>query len=297
MNISDDAVRKELERILDSPEFKSKPMLCGFLSHVVEETLAGRTHEIKGYTIATEVFGRRKDFDPTIDPIVRIQAGRLRRALESYYSYRGRQNRLRIEIGKGSYVPTFSSHITEDQQMRESQQPASMLLPEREKSRELPGVSRFPTGDGPSIAVMPLVNMTNDPDQEYLASGLTEELMSELARCAGLQVSVSRAAMQWKGKPVAARQAGCEPGARFIVEGSLRKEGQTIKFTLRLIDTATLIQIWEEQYKRDLEPGKMIALQEEIARSVAKSIGGLIETIPQKLSKESRTKATRDLDA
>ena len=297
MDISNHAVRKELECILDSPEFRNKPMLCGFLNHVVEETLSGRAHEIKGYTVATEVFGRRKDFDPTIDPIVRIQAGRLRRTLESYYSGRGRQDQLRINIGKGSYVPTFSRLIPEKPQMEQPQMSVSMLLPEREISQEHTEVISLPTGTGPSIAVMPLVNLTNDPDQEVLASGLTEELMGELACCHGLQVSVSHSAMQWKGKPVGARQVKQEIGVKYLLEGSLRKAGQTIKFTLRLIDAATLMQIWGEQYKYDLEPDKMIALQEEIARSVTGRIGGLFGTIPQKLSKESRTKASGDFEA
>jgi len=282
MDISADDVREELECILDSPEFKNKPMLCGFLSHVVEETLAGRAHEIKGYTVATQVFGRRKDFDPAIDPIVRIQAGRLRRTLESYYSGRGRQGRLRIDIGKGSYVPTFTRFIPQEQRMGESRQPALMVLLEKEIPPRTPEISHSSTRNGPSIAVMPLSNLANDPDQAYLAYGLTEELMSELAR-RGLQVNSFHSVMQWNEKPIDARQARQELGVRFFLEGSLRKEGQTIKFTLRLIDTATLIQIWGEQYKRDLEPDKMIALQEEIARSAASGISALFGTISQKL--------------
>ncbi len=278
MDISADDVREELECILDSPEFKNKPMLCGFLSHVVEETLAGRAHEIKGYTVATQVFGRRKDFDPTIDPIVRIQAGRLRRTLESYYSGRGRQDQLRIDIGKGSYVPTFTRYIPQAQRMGESLQPALMVLSEKEISQRTHEIYHSSTGKGPSIAVMPLANLANDPDQESLACGLTEELMSELARC-GLQVNSFYSVMQWNEKPIAARQARQEFGVRFFLEGSFRKEGQTIKFTLRLIDTATLMQIWGEQYKRNLEPDKMIALQEEIARSVAERIGELFGNI------------------
>jgi adenylate cyclase len=204
---------------------------------------------------------------------------------------------LRIDIGKGSYVPIFSRLISEKPQMEQPQLSVSMLLPEREISQEYTEVIPFPTGTGPSITVVPLVNLTNDPDQEFLASGLTEELMGELACCHGLEVNVSHSAMQWKGKPVGAGQVKQETGVKFLLEGSLRKAGQTIKFTLRLIDAATLTQIWGEQYKRDLEPDKTIALQEEIARSVTGRIGGLFGTIPQKLSKESRRKAPGDLEA
>lgn len=157
---------------------------------------------IKGYTLATQVFNRRKDFDPTIDTIVRIQAGRLRRTLESYYADSGSQNQLKIEIGKGSYEPAFSWIIPEELRMEKSQQPALMRLPELEISQGTPEASHFPAGKGPAIAVMPLINLTNDPDQERLASGLTEELMSKLGRCHGLQVSVSHFSMQLNGKPI-----------------------------------------------------------------------------------------------
>jgi adenylate cyclase len=270
-------------------------MLCGFLSHIVNETLAGRAHEIKGYTVATQAFGRRKDFDPTIDPIVRIQAGRLRRILESYYSGRGRHNQLRIVIGKGSYVPTFSRLITEKPRTEQSEQPTGML-PAEEPTQQPAEVIPLPNGSGPSVAVMPVVNLTNDPDKDYLADGLTEELMSELARCHGLEMNASQSTMQWKGKQIGASQAGLKLGVRFFLEGSLRTEGHTVKFSLRLIDTATLLQIWGEQYKRDLRRDRVIDLQEEIARNVAGRIGGLFGAIPQKLSKESRSKALGTLE-
>ena len=79
------AIREQLGRILASPEFHATDKMRGFLRFVVEEKLAGRSHRLKGYTVAVEVFGRGEDFDAANDPIVRIQAGRLRRALERYY--------------------------------------------------------------------------------------------------------------------------------------------------------------------------------------------------------------------
>ncbi len=276
MDVSDNAIREELKRILDSPEFKNKPMLCGFLSHVVEKTLAGRAHEIKGYTVATEVFSRRQDFDPTIDPIVRIQAGRLRRILESYYSGPGRQDQLKIEIGKGSYVPVFSRLSPKKQRLLEREETAETHAPELKLSRETDKVISFTAGTDVSLAVMPLVNLTGNPDHKHLAYGLAEELMSELARYPGLQLNVSYSKMQWKGKQIGTREVGRNLGVRFYLEGSLRQQGQIVKFTLRLIDTSTLLQVWGEQYKRNLEPGRLIDLQEEIARSVADKIGGLL---------------------
>eukprot|EP01031_Cornospumella_fuschlensis_P020286 gene20286-24871_t len=105
--VSPESVRAALARLLTSEEFQSSPRLCDFLRFVVEATLAGRAEEIKGYTIALEALGRPPSFDPQSDPIVRVEATRLRRALERYYSGAGAQENLEIQIPKGSYVPLF----------------------------------------------------------------------------------------------------------------------------------------------------------------------------------------------
>ena len=103
------AVRAQLMRILGSADFDASERNRRFLSHVVEETLSGRSARIKAYTIATSVFGRGEDFDPQVDSIVRIEAGRLRRSLDNYYLRKGADDPVRIVIPKGTYVPTFQS--------------------------------------------------------------------------------------------------------------------------------------------------------------------------------------------
>lgn len=224
-DISVDAVREEPGFILNSPEFKNKPTLCRFLRHAVDETPAGRAHEIKGYTVATQVFGRKKDFDPAIDPIVRTQAGRLRRTPESCYPGRGGRKKLRIAIGKGSYTPSFFRLIPEKLQMRQSQRRARMLLPEVEKSHDSQEVSPVAAGGGPSINVMRLVNLTNDPDQECIAVGLSGEFVVELAGRRGLQVNAHHPVIQWKGKSIGPRQAGQELEAGFLPAEAFERRG------------------------------------------------------------------------
>ncbi|TJV15109.1 MAG: hypothetical protein E5Y16_33245, partial [Mesorhizobium sp.] len=100
--------RAQLARILNSADFDATGRERRFLSHVVEETLAGRGDRIKAYSIAVEVFGRDMSFDPQTDPIVRIEAGHLRRGLERYYLTAGQDDPILITIAKGGYVPTFS---------------------------------------------------------------------------------------------------------------------------------------------------------------------------------------------
>jgi tetratricopeptide (TPR) repeat protein len=96
-----------LERVLASDVFRNAPQLVKFLRFVVEETLKGRSLELKGYTIATQALGRPADFDPQIDPIVRVEAMRLRRALDTYYAGSGMYDQVRFDIPRGGYVPHF----------------------------------------------------------------------------------------------------------------------------------------------------------------------------------------------
>lgn len=106
--IATEEIRAQLDRILASDIFRSTPQLTAFLSYVVEQALAGRAGELKGYTIAVEAFGRSADFDPQSDPIVRVEAGRLRKALNLYFAADGVRDPVRIAIPVGAYVPSFT---------------------------------------------------------------------------------------------------------------------------------------------------------------------------------------------
>lgn len=129
-------VRAALARILASDEFASSPRLADFLRFIVEVTLAGRAEAIKGYTIAVEALGRPPSFDPQSDPIVRVEATRLRRALDRYYASAGAEDRLEISVPKGGYIPAFRSRFAA--QDAEPQPPEPLIVeevPPRRSSR------------------------------------------------------------------------------------------------------------------------------------------------------------------
>ena len=100
-----EAVRDELDRVLKSGPFAQSQRRQRFLEYIVNETLAGRGDRLKGYTIGREVFDRPEEFDPNIDPIVRMEAARLRDRLREYYDGEGKNDPIRIELAKGSYAP------------------------------------------------------------------------------------------------------------------------------------------------------------------------------------------------
>jgi len=272
-------IRGQLERILQSAEFRASDKQRKFLSFVVDETLANRASQLKGYTIAVAVYGRPEGFDPQVDPIVRVEAGRLRRALDHYYLTAGKNDPVHIKIPKGSYVPTFDT-------VREAPSGDKSHSSERKTS----ALTRRP-----SIAVMPLTNLTGDREQDYFVDGLTEELTAEIMRCQDFQVIASQSTMHFRGQQVDPREVGRDLDVQFLLMGSVRRDSKTIKVTLQLLETATDEQIWGESYKRDQTAADLIAVQEEIAHNVIGVVADQYGLIKRRLSKESRRKAPADL--
>ncbi|MFZ0847554.1 MAG: hypothetical protein WAM62_17345 [Pseudolabrys sp.] len=103
-------IRAALDRVIASSHLSKSPQLGSFLRFVVQEELAGNGSRIKAYTIAADALGRDANFDPQTDPIVRVEAGRLRRALDQYYANGGSKDPVVIELPRGHYVPVFRAN-------------------------------------------------------------------------------------------------------------------------------------------------------------------------------------------
>jgi adenylate cyclase len=280
-NPTPEAIRVQLERILRNSEFRAPDKQRKFLSFVVDETLEDRASQVKGYTIAVAVYGRAETFDPQVDPIVRVEAGRLRRALEHYYLTAGKNDPVRLKIPKGSYVPTFHK---------------VRIPPSGTKTQPSEREDRALT-TGPSVAVMPLINLTGDKEQEYFSDGLTEELTAELARYQDFQVIATQSTMRFKGQKVDFNDVGRDLGVQFVLTGSVRKDLKTVKITIRLLKTSTGEQIWGENYKRDQTASDLIAMQEEIAQRAIGAIADQYGLVNRRLSRESCKKVPADLRA
>ena len=107
-------VRRQLERILQSPSFTRSKQITNFLTFIVEATLDGNSENLKGYVIAVDVLGRRESFDPKLSTIVRSEARRLREKLTAYYRDEGENDQIEIDLPKGSYVPNFEFRGAEE---------------------------------------------------------------------------------------------------------------------------------------------------------------------------------------
>ena len=273
--ISLEAVKDQLNCILTSSDFESTRQLSEFLQFVVEETLAGRADQIKAYTIATSVLGRKSDYDPQTDATVRILAGRLRTRLEHYYSELGKSDPIRISIPKGRYIPFF--------QLNESD--------ENHSNGQINQSTLSSVSDRPSIAVLPLANLNGNPEEDYFTQGLTEQLIIALSSYPSLLVLPRYATLSYKDRTRDVNQIGSALGTRFIMEGSVRKVGQTVRVNVYLSDVLTRRQIWAQAYERNLTLENLLSVQDEIAQNVTITIGDAYGgVIPRIASKESHTK-------
>jgi adenylate cyclase len=124
--------------------------------------------------------------------------------------------------------------------------------------------------DKPSIAVLPFLNMSDDPKQEYFSDGLTEEIISALSRVPKLFVIARNSTFTYKGKPVKVQQVSEELGVRYVLEGSVRKAEDRVRITAQLIDATTGHHLWSERYDRDLKD--IFALQDEITMKIITSL-------------------------
>jgi len=258
-------IRGQLDRILASPDFLATRLQREFLRFVVLEKLAGRGNTIKGYTVATQVFGRKQDFDANSDPIVSIQANGLRRALERYYLLEGKEDPLVIDIPRGTFVPTFRWWTRRG--------------PGRSGAGAVATGERF-EGSWPILLVRPLQNLTGNQDLDFLAVGITTELAHEIIRSQEIRVLL----MPLSGH---GRRAS-DSNAAFSLGGNIMMYEKDIKVTVNLIGLRSGRQIWGDTHKSRFDAAKLIAFQEHISRAIATSIAGERGVISRTVSGESR---------
>jgi len=131
--------------------------------------------------------------------------------------------------------------------------------------------------DKPTIAVLPFANMSGDPEQEFFADGITEDIITELSRFRDLFVISRTSAFAFKGKATNIQKVAEELGVQFVVEGSVRKAGNRVRITVQLIDAETDRHIWAERYDRDFED--IFAIQDEVAQAIVSTLPGRVEAI------------------
>ena len=255
VDLPEGAISEQVDRILASSQFARSSRLSRFLSYVVEQSIAGNRAQLKGYTIGIDVFDKDADFDPQIDTIVRVQAGKLRQRLDLYYADAGRVDPVRILIPKGSYAPVFQLAL----------EPGRSVSDDGESPAN-------PAQNGLAIAVLPFEKMAENRLHDHLADGITEEITNALSRFREIAIIAygNRSAI---GNPWDARSgAGALETVTHLVRGSVRSAGSSVRVTVQLIDAATNATLLSETYDRTLEAEALFQIQDEIATHIAAKV-------------------------
>jgi len=131
-------------------------------------------------------------------------------------------------------------------------------------------IGHLPLPDKPSIAVLPFENMSGDPEQEYFSDGITEDIITEISKIPSLFVIARHSSFVYKNKTVPVRQIGQDLGVRYVLEGSVRRDGNRLRITAQLSDSGSEHYLWVERYDRELDD--IFAVQEEVAHKVAEAL-------------------------
>ena len=254
-------VRTCLEKILLSAPFAQSERLQRFLKFVVTETLAGHADRLKGYTIGVEVFDRDPSFDSAIDPIVRVEAARLRAKLREYYDREGRDDPVRLDLPKGRYAVRF-----EERFLRTVPAPTIPIYREGEATAATVASHPPPIEDRPSLAVLPFTNMSSDAEQGYFADGVTDSLITELSRLPDLFVISRHSSFVYRNMDKRVQEIGQELGVKYLVEGSVRRAGNRVRITTQLIDAASGRHLWAERFDREVQD--ILAVEDDVVRRI-----------------------------
>jgi TolB-like protein len=254
-------VRAELERILASKGFASAGRLSRLLRYVVDKTIAGEANQLKEYAVGVEVFDRDASYDPRLDSIVRVEAGRLRGRLEEYYAGDGASSAIRISLPRGGYVAHFSpaSPVAPDAPPHpRTSAPASLVAWPLTVGLVcavaamvvwLGGWNRTPPTTGPSVAVLAFDQYLPSSDDAALAAQFTASVTTELARLGTVGVASHTGAMQFAGKRRSLQEIADTLKVEYVVEAEVEREPNGVLVALRLVDVATNRKFWVMDYR------------------------------------------------
>lgn len=228
--IDPNQIKEQVLRIVKSPEFKRSKILSDFLKYVVRETLEGKGENLKEYVIATDVLNKSSDFNPQLDAVVRIHAGRLRNLLDKYYLEAGNNDPLKISIPKGRYVPLFEYNKIENSDAKAVNQELADLQLETL----------------PTVAVLPFDCLRDKSGSEVVCSVMARDLTIGLSYFDELKVISNHAATYAKENLSSWKDIVSHLGADYIITGACLRDEKNIKVNVELHQNEENQVIWAE---------------------------------------------------
>ena len=315
-------IEAELARVLGSAVFAQAGRATEFLRFVVEETLAGRADRLKGYTVAVKVFGRPPEFDAQSDPLVRVEAGRLRRRLIEYYHHEGRDDAVRIALPKNGYVPTFTvvpvAVAPSASSARRARRkallrgavlggclatlaavvawvtwnrapatvPATATAPARARAGPVSAL-------GPRLLVLPLANLSGDASLDAVAAGTTEEIIRALVSF-NIFATASTAGRTLESTQLAALRSEFDVG--YVLTGSIRSANSDLRVAVRLLDTEVGTQLWTRAFDERFERAELLATEDRIGATIAQILSSPFGPVYGHEIARTTGRPARDLD-
>ena len=248
-NLSEQEIRAELDRLLQSALFLQSDRLGRFLRFAIENALAGNTDVLKEYVIGTEVYDRKPPYHPSQDSIVRTEARRLRAKLKEYYESEGKQNPVFIYFRPGTYVPLF----------RRNESSAEVAMNGFAAEGDL-----LTKGVGVAVAVLPFVDLSNRPLSALCARGVTDELIHNLTRTDGIRVISSTSFPQVVEAPHDIPSLSQKFGLNNVIEGTVREDYNRLRITARVLGSDGF-QMSSHRFDTAATEENLAQVQEQIA--------------------------------
>jgi TolB-like protein len=255
------AVEEELEKIFHDPHFTESAILRKFLSFIVQETIQGRANRLKEYTIAVNVLEKPMNFNPQENGIVRIHAGRLRRALSEYYNDVGRNDKIVITIPKGKYVPVFAN----------PRDPKDAAIIDKEL-RDEPFV---PDSDAMIIAILPFIWPSKIAAVRSFADGLCLQIGVKLMKLDKISVIAYQAVKNLAETQPDYKELGASVGFNYAISGGVQFLNNKIRVNAELIECTSYMQLWSETYEYKLTRNNLFDIQDEICRYIVSEVDEL----------------------
>jgi TolB-like protein len=247
------AIEQQLERIFSDPHFTESEILKKFLSFIVQETLLGRSNCLKEYTIAINVLEKPVGFKPQENGIVRIHAGRLRRALSQYYSEQGLQDPIVITIPKGKYIPVFTDRFGK---------PGDNEMDEDSNYGGLPGQDDAKI----TLAVLPFICSETGELLKSFTEGLCMQMSSMLMQLNQISVIAYQAVRNLAIMHPDYKELGASVGFDHVITGGTQYTKDKLRVNMQLIECNSYRQIWSETYEGHLTKSNLFKVQDEVCQ-------------------------------
>jgi TolB-like protein len=251
------AVQSALGRILSSKIFKKSSVLSNFLNYVVTQTIRDNTNAIKEYSIAVNALGKPPDFNPQLDAVIRIHAGRLRRSLLEYYSNEGAGDPIIISLNKGSYIPGFSIN-----------KPGQAVKGSKKGAPPSPGVAVN------RVAVLPFKNLSGLAENDFIVDGFCEQLTADLSQSTEIAVISSFSTSRFSNEKTDIRSVGKELNASHLITGSIYRDSTHLRVSMQLVNAGDGAQVWTKTYNRALDSSYLYDIFDDIITQVVPLLTG-----------------------